>query len=286
MVVGGVCQVNNLTRTTKIPTRRYFNIPFAASLKATHAETAIKNLNFATCVDATALDSAFEAACCGQTGYRQCAAGEPVGVCPINEVVTPNVPYGKPSTYFFEDACQTTMTGEDYNLENAIYSCDALPICTMTCGGPNKKTMNFVTKKCGCTAEWFGHSIWLQMTLAFTIYVLLNMSRIGFVRGLSRFLVKYLHPGLFTYKGTCDRDGKLILGEEFAENKGGDDRKGGGDVEDPRGSKSFARVLKENLVELIPKFRRLGIPLMIAALCLNIPWIWLLNNVSKNVALV
>ena len=40
-----------------------------ASLKATHAETATKNLNIATCVDATALDNNFEAACCGQTGY-------------------------------------------------------------------------------------------------------------------------------------------------------------------------------------------------------------------------
>ena len=40
-------------------------------------------------------------------------------------------------------------------------------------------------------------------------------------RAVCRVLVKYLHPGLFTYRGTCDKEGSLILGAEFEGEKGG-----------------------------------------------------------------
>ena len=202
--------------------------------------------------------------------------GEPVGVCPLNELGSVSVPFEKPSTYFFEETCTTTMEGQDWALKDAIYSCNALPICSMTCGGPNKNTLKFITKKCSCNAEFLGHSVWLQVTLALTVYITLNMSRIGFVQGLSKLLVKYLHPGLFTFKGTCDRDGNLLLGEDFAE---------GESIEDPQRSNSFQTVLREKLAVLIPKFKRMGLPMMIAAISMNLPWFWLLSNVSKNVVL-
>ena len=121
-------------------------------MKASHAETASKNLQLASCVDASAIDASFEAACCGTAGYRSCAGGEPVGNCPINELLNPPAPFSKPSVSLFETSCQSGMVGEAWTLSDAIYSCDALPVCSMTCGGPNKRTMNFVANKCGCHA--------------------------------------------------------------------------------------------------------------------------------------
>ena len=105
-------------------------------------------------------------------------------------------------------------------------------------------------------------------------------------RAVCRVLVKYLHPGLFTYRGTCDKEGSLILGAEFEGEKGGgvkeDLESRGGFNDEGKGRKDFQKVLKKELEELIPKYRNKGFPMILIALGLNIPWIVVLKGVGGN----
>ncbi|GMH86508.1 hypothetical protein TL16_g10570 [Triparma laevis f. inornata] len=192
-----------------------------ASLKESHS-TAATGLNlYTSCIDTSILDGEFQDSCCGQTGYRTCTGGEGEGVynCPINELVEPQKPWSKPSEYLLEESCQMAMVGDEWELQDSVYNCDYLPTCDLTCGGPARLRMERSTDSCGCHLEWGGHSIWLQLVVAMVMYTLLNLARIKLIQGLSKIFWKYLHPGLFTFKATCLRDGEIVVSEEFTVNE-------------------------------------------------------------------
>ena len=42
--------------------------------------------------------------------------------------------------------------------QDAIFYCDALPQCTVTCQGPDKELLKVVTEQCGCMLEVGGES--------------------------------------------------------------------------------------------------------------------------------
>ncbi|GMH99684.1 hypothetical protein TrVE_jg343 [Triparma verrucosa] len=267
-----------------------------ASLKESHS-TAANGLNlYTSCIDTSSLDGQFQDSCCGQTGYGACtgSGGEGVYNCPINELVEPQKPWSQPSEYLLEDSCQMAMVGDDWELQDSVYNCDYLPTCDLTCGGPARIRMERSTESCGCHLEWGGHSIWLQLVVAFVMYTLLNLARIKFIQGLSKIFWKYLHPGLFTFKATCLRDGEIVVSEEFTVNENeeivrveeGEHEQHSilyGGTGDTKTDRQFKKVLEEELGVILPKYRRKGFVQVFMAICLNVPWIYLLKNVSYNI---
>ena len=152
----------------------------------------------------------------------------------------------------------------------------------MTCTGPNKEKLRTVTKECGCTIEWFIHSVWLKGLISLMVYALMNASRLGFVDGLSRVLWKSLHPGTFTVWATCDVDGKLlpsgttstknmILSNEVESEFGTETTV----TEEMSIAKSA--YLSDEIRDQIQKssmiFQMGGIGMMVVSLLLNVPWI-------------
>ena len=256
--------------------RQNEDISVLASLKESHSQSANGLSLYTSCIDANMLDEQFQDSCCGLEGYGTCTgdAAEKVYQCPLNELVSPQIPYSLPSTYLLEPTCLTAMVGDDWALQDSVYNCDNLPTCDMSCGGPNRFLLEGQTEACGCMMEWGGHSVWLKLVLALVIYILLNMSRIKLIQGLTKLFWKYLHPGLFTFKSTCTREGEVVVGE-------GEEIK---DMEMGGGSKgAFAALLRRKLEEVLKRFWRKGIPQVMLAIALNVPWVYLLMNVSHDI---
>jgi hypothetical protein len=267
-----------------------------ATLKAAHAKSMESMMLYSTCIDYSTLDVDVSGACCGLSGFAACdaAKGEPSGYsCPINELVTPNVPFEVPGVYIAEPNCQTAMVGEEWMLEDAVFNCDALPTCDLSCGGPHRPKMEKVSETCGCMVEWGMHSVWIQVLLSVIIYVLVNMSRIGLVTGCCKLFWSAIHPGLFTFKGTATRDGELVVGRQFREKEEAVLSEGGKRLEDGTGKgeadggakiKTFGILIKEGLDKILPKYRLKGLPQVIMALAINIPWIYALKTMGYNIA--
>ena len=128
--------------------------------------------------------------------------------------------------------------------------------------------------------EYSFHSYYLQLFLAAVIYGLLNASRAGVVRGVGMVFWERLHPGLFTFRGTATREGGLVVGREVAK-KGGEGLEGGEpSVEGGR----FKSLISENLDTLLPRYQMMGVPQVLFALALNVPWLYLVKTVGYDIA--
>lgn len=109
-----------------------------------------------------------------------------------------------------EPTCSISVEGYDWEINDAIFDCEELATCEMTCNEPRREMLNPATEKCGCAIEWFLHSEWLGNGLAFFLYFFMNVTRLFFVAGLTRLLWKYIYPERFTVLVTCDSTGGLV----------------------------------------------------------------------------
>lgn len=77
-------------------------------------------------------------------------------------------------------SCENSNSLQFYvmnNIQNNTFNCNNLPICSLTCSGPNINILHTVTHQCSCMIEWEFHSIILQYLIGFIVYILLNISR-------------------------------------------------------------------------------------------------------------
>lgn len=109
-----------------------------------------------------------------------------------------------------DPSCLIQTNGSDYAITNAIFDCDSLKACNVTCPGPHKGFLSAVIERCGCTFEWYLHSKWMGGAFAFFIYTLMNIARISFFSAVTRLLWKQIYPDRFTLLATCDSKGSLV----------------------------------------------------------------------------
>ena len=175
-----------------------------ASLFDTHNITASNVDLMKRCIDVDALDAAFHDTCCNLEGYSyyqssSCpddasshgAASGGVSAnstCPMNELVQPPAPFLPPSEYILASACDVDMkpaskeeeedsafvsssssSSSSWETKDSIFQCDAMPYCDVTCEGPNQDVLGQTTRECGCTVEWFLHSLWLKVVLSLMV---------------------------------------------------------------------------------------------------------------------
>ena len=109
-----------------------------------------------------------------------------------------------------EPSCSIGINGSEWEIKDAVFDCEVLPSCSVTCSGPSKEKLNTATEQCGCTLEWYLHSKWMGTALAFLLYLLMNIARVFFFSGLTRLLWKRIYPDRFTVLVTCDSEGAVV----------------------------------------------------------------------------
>lgn len=202
-------------------------------------------------------------------------------------------------TYLGRNSCIVQENVHENFKQDAIFDCDVLSPCQMTCEGPHKDKLRKVCKECGCIVEWFFHSVWLKGLVSLLVFALMNASRQAFVDGLCRVLWRSLHPGTFTVSATCDADGNILSNPLYdptllssapispasasvsattegdcGSSSGDTSGHVGGDVnvESPQSSRLIGEV-KEQIEWNSFVFRMSGIAMMLFALLLNVVWI-------------
>jgi len=188
---------------------------FVKSLKAAQRTTRDDVYLMAQCIDEDAMDEAFTRACCGSSGYDACSAyGTDDAwfnaslVCPLNDLTS--APFQPVGTYLNEPACALPSSWDDWALKDAVFLCSDVPDCASTCSGPSQPLLRTVTEQCSCSSEWLLHASFLRSAIGAVVYLLLNASRATVLSGLCKLLWRYLSPGVFTYKATCDHRGNVL----------------------------------------------------------------------------
>ena len=268
---------------------RYQNdVTIFASLFDTHNVTTTKMDRMKRCINADALDAAFHDACCNLEGYvysSSCPASATNGTgCPMNELAQPPAPFLPPSEYIEASSCDVDMakekqeddsdiTGTPWQIKDSVFRCDAMPYCDITCEGPDQTLLRQTTRECGCTVEWFLHSLWLKIVLSLMVYGVTNASRIGFVAGLSRLFWRRLHPSRFTVLTSYKEDGTFI----HVAPKGREEHSGGKDDSvDCEQAALIRREINRNMF----RFQAKGLGMVVCAAFANIAWIWALRMVN------
>ena len=185
----------------------------------------MKNLNIlSSCLNVTSLDNLFETACCslydastysniqsiiGDELYNKCNshAYNSMHKCPLNSLSQPYLPTG---TYLSNSNCNPIeMQKKESVYLNSVFDCTSLPICKITCVGPEKTMINKVTKSCSCMSEWLLNSYFIQIMMALFVYFMLNISRIMIGKGLVMIIWRSIAKEEFEVKTSCSRSGKI-----------------------------------------------------------------------------
>jgi hypothetical protein len=106
--------------------------------------------------------------------------------------------------------CRKTEIQKHDKLENQAFNCSLLPVCQVTCNGPDRSLLTVATQKSGCTTEWMMHAAVIRTFITLLVFVCINLSRMWFIEGLRRYHWRSLTPPTgFTYLGTVSRAGAM-----------------------------------------------------------------------------
>eukprot|EP00814_Leptocylindrus_danicus_P006810 CAMPEP_0116018496 /NCGR_PEP_ID=MMETSP0321-20121206/8682_1 /TAXON_ID=163516 /ORGANISM="Leptocylindrus danicus var. danicus, Strain B650" /LENGTH=837 /DNA_ID=CAMNT_0003488899 /DNA_START=3044 /DNA_END=5558 /DNA_ORIENTATION=- len=264
-----------------------------SSLRRSNNETRETIDLYQRCLDIDEMDVLFQNACCGKAGYDACDGSSISSnyICPLDELISPAKPYLSPGTYleqwnaafpltpFTSDMAMSKITGtyleqsecgyslggSEWNVDDAVFDCDKLPSCDVTCEGPSKERLHESTRESGCMVEWYIHSMWLQMCIALVIFAITNVTRVAFIDGLTRVYWDDLRPEIFNFTSSCQRDGKLVHGSDGAQH----------DLEER---------IQMKLSVMISRFKFIGYVMIILAISVNISWVYLLAQVNDSIA--
>ncbi|CAM9421672.1 unnamed protein product, partial [Scytosiphon promiscuus] len=182
------------------------------------------------CIDTAGMDVLYAEACCGHDGNNNtcsaAAANSTLLQCPLNFASGVGEMFTPLQTALSDPSCAPeTLETLNWKVEDGIaLDCDTIPTCRLTCAGPNEELLRIVTTHAGCMVEWYFHANTVKLAATLLMFLFLNISRIVLVGGIVKLNWRRLHPGIFTYKGTCTRAGELIV--KNPEEKAGKSREG------------------------------------------------------------
>ena len=276
-----------------------------------------------------AFDTLYEAACCpsySEAGYfntprlggsvlmAQCALHPLAGrsKCPLDAADNLYLP---PGHYMADHTCDPKeMLGETV-YKSSPFDCTALPICEVSCGGPNPAVVDSVCKSCSCMTEWLFNSYVFQIALAICVYLILNVSRVLLCKGVVMVVWRSLTREEFEVRVACSRSGNMMFaplpaseaekereereGEETAEREGRlrDDRaereesESGGDCVDFGRSASKGSVgmrdkqsssIRDDIEHMLSRFVMRGYVYIAMGVLLNVGWLTAVSYVQSN----
>lgn len=154
-------------------------------------------------------------------------------------------------------------------LDPSLFNCSKLSLCEVECDGPNNDTIRSATFNAGCNVEWYLHANFLGFFLSLLVFVLLNVSRGIFLRGLVHLLWRNVAIPKFSYIGSCYETGQLVFPSAVTKE-----------------GKSMKQVIREALKQSLKKLTRMGYIFLFTTVILNLPWIILLYILSKDLVFV
>ena len=162
-------------------------------------------------------------------------------------------------------AAATPSFGATKPLERGVFECERLPDCEVRCdelsgeSGIDVSGLRERSAQAACTFEWWLHAHLMRATAAAAVFGLVNLFRILVVAGLVRLLWPSLTAGgLFAFEGTAD-----VLG-----------------------SARHSRVaLAAEIRAMLHRLRKIGACLIVLALLLQLPWLWLVMHVLPGLVL-
>jgi hypothetical protein len=152
------------------------------------------------------------------------------------------------------------------------FDCNNIGLCIPECTGPDPNQISIVTYRNGCSIEYYFQAGFIEISLVLLAYVLLNIGRILVLRGLRRLFVDSFAITKYNYIGTTNSEGDV----EFPI--------------DPHG-RTHAQYIKDTLEKSLKSFKHFGWYLILIAILVNIPWIYLilylasLYQLDKNIDL-
>jgi len=147
------------------------------------------------------------------------------------------------------------------------FNCSEIETCNFGCSGPNQELLRGNAHDSSCTVEWYFHAELLTVVMVPTIYILTNLSRLIFLRGIVKVYWRHLSGHKFSYLVSCHEDGTVIYPEAVT-------KKG----------QTFRKVIVKQLRYAIVRFERDGWILVLFGMALNVPWISILVITSNNLA--
>jgi hypothetical protein len=148
-------------------------------------------------------------------------------------------------------------SGRIPTLEDSRFNCTNLPICAMTCGGPDREAIAAATLSSGCTSEWKFHAGMFRFVMALMVYVCMNISRVLIMLAIVRLSWRVLAGKGFEFIGTVDRLGNMDVTAK--------DR------------------LKKQVETDIRKYERVAWIMLALAVLVHIPYIIVLEKYSETI---
>lgn len=146
-----------------------------------------------------------------------------------------------------------------------LYDCDKISSCQMTCPGPSEPIIRGSAFASSCTTEWYFHASSLGWLMVAVIYVVVNISRIYFLRGVVQVYWRHLAPDRFHYLASCSQEGIIMYPEAVPE-------------------KSFKHEIIHQLRITIKRYEREAWLILLFGVLINIPWIVFLDTLKRNLA--
>lgn len=258
-------------------------------LNGTYTESASDLDIISRCVAEEAISSFYMSNCCHYADYRDTYEGcatiySNSSACAIDpftgNVLMPPWHYAdqvSPMSGAYDDV---VSVGTD-----AIFSCDPLPVCSISCNGPDDSIISSSAQMCSCSAEWYIHGSVIQVLLMCIIYLAMNASRSLITQGLAMLLWRQLHPPILECRLECSVDGTVLEADDshIVECERGHDPDGKDDQEEYDSRQSTDSMLKENIENELRHFRRVGYMYVLAGILMNVAWMATLPFVEDSI---
>lgn len=180
------------------------------------------------CINTTALDNSFLSACCAsyvsskylpyygtwdlESKCKTVRNGKfslPLTTCPVK---SSNLPFQPPGVFTSDVSCnRLAFIKEQSKSVDSVFDCTALPVCKISCSGPNKSIIHSVCKRCSCMVEWLFNAVIFQVTGGIFVYLMMNFTRVLICRGVIMIFWRSLTKEEFEVKTTCTRSGEILL---------------------------------------------------------------------------
>lgn len=98
------------------------------------------------------------------------------------------------SCFGFDAAAQGAPDQAQPDVVGAVFNCSALPTCSFQCAEPSRDVVALWTWGAACELEAFMHRAFFGWVFAATLFALINVGRVVFVRGLRFWLWRTLSP--------------------------------------------------------------------------------------------
>ena len=178
------------------------------------------------CINTTALDISFLSACCAsyvsnkhlpyyetwdlESKCKTVRTGTvPLTTCPLKPS---NIPFQPPGVFTSDPSCnRMAFIKEQSKSIDSVFDCTALPVCKISCSGPNKSIIHSVCKRCSCMVEWLFNAVIFQVAGGIIVYLMMNCTRVLICRGVIMIFWRSLTKEEFEVKTTCTRSGEILL---------------------------------------------------------------------------